>query len=183
LSKVEYTAATVADGVEQAFKMLEGRWKLVILFHLFGGKLLRFSDLERAISGISQKMLIQQLRQMESDGIVRRIVPSGAAKGRIWPDRLGTGPMSGARCAAHLGRPTERHSRACTRLDVRFGEERSTFSTTGLGADRPQVSNQRLTAPDFCDWSRGLFRGWRRNVEVSPNRFRSFGRRRMVTKR
>jgi DNA-binding HxlR family transcriptional regulator len=73
-SKVEYTAATAAVGVEQAFKMLEGRWKLVILFHLFGGKLLRFSDLERAISGISQKMLIQQLRQMESDGIVRRIV-------------------------------------------------------------------------------------------------------------
>jgi DNA-binding HxlR family transcriptional regulator len=60
--------------VQQAFKMLEGRWKLVILFHLFGGKLLRFSDLERAITGISQKMLVQQLRQMEKDGIVRRIV-------------------------------------------------------------------------------------------------------------
>lgn len=54
--------------------MLEGRWKLVILFHLFGGKLLRFSDLERAIPTISQKMLIQQLRQMENDGIVTRIV-------------------------------------------------------------------------------------------------------------
>jgi DNA-binding HxlR family transcriptional regulator len=74
LSKVEYTAASAADGLEHAFKMLEGRWKLVILFHLFGGTLLRFSDLERAIQGISQKMLIQQLRQMESDGIVRRIV-------------------------------------------------------------------------------------------------------------
>jgi len=74
LSKVKYTAASAAQGVEQAFKMLEGRWKLVILFHLFSGKLLRFSDLERAIPAISQKMLIQQLRQMESDGIVRRIV-------------------------------------------------------------------------------------------------------------
>ncbi len=40
-----------------------------------GGKLLRFSDLERAIPpAISQKMLIQQLRQMEKDGVVRRIV-------------------------------------------------------------------------------------------------------------
>ncbi len=66
--------ASAADGVEQAFRMLEGRWKLVILFHLFGGDLKRFSDLERALPGISQKMLIQQLRQMESDGIVRRIV-------------------------------------------------------------------------------------------------------------
>ena len=54
--------------------MLEGRWKLVILFHLFGGKVLRFSDLERAIPAISQKMLIQQLRQLERDGIVTRIV-------------------------------------------------------------------------------------------------------------
>jgi DNA-binding HxlR family transcriptional regulator len=60
--------------VEDTLEMLEGRWKLLILFHLFGGKVLRFSDLERAIPGISQKMLIQQLRQMEADGIVRRIV-------------------------------------------------------------------------------------------------------------
>jgi DNA-binding HxlR family transcriptional regulator len=69
-----YTPLTAASGVEQAFKFLEGRWKLLILFHLFGGKLLRFSELERAIPAVSQKMLIQQLRQMETDGIVRRIV-------------------------------------------------------------------------------------------------------------
>jgi DNA-binding HxlR family transcriptional regulator len=54
--------------------MLEGRWKLVILFHLFGGKVLRFSELERAIPGISQKMLIQQLRQLEADGLVARTI-------------------------------------------------------------------------------------------------------------
>ena len=70
----DYTAATAAIGVEQVFKLLEGRWKLVIMFHLFGGKVLRFSELERAIPAISQKMLAQQLRQLESDGIVRRIV-------------------------------------------------------------------------------------------------------------
>ena len=63
-----------AQDVERAFKVLEGRWKLLILFHLFGGKVLRFSELERAIPAISQKMLIQQLRQMENDGMVRRIV-------------------------------------------------------------------------------------------------------------
>jgi DNA-binding HxlR family transcriptional regulator len=44
----------------------------VILFHLFGGKMLRFSALERTMPAISQKMLIQQLRQLERDGIVRR---------------------------------------------------------------------------------------------------------------
>ena len=44
-----YTPDSAAQDVEAAFRLLEGRWKLVILFHLFGGKVLRFSDLERAI--------------------------------------------------------------------------------------------------------------------------------------
>jgi DNA-binding HxlR family transcriptional regulator len=70
----DVTPATAARGVEEALKVLEGRWKLLILFQLFGGKVLRFSDLERAIPAISQKMLIQQLRQMEADGVVRRMV-------------------------------------------------------------------------------------------------------------
>jgi DNA-binding HxlR family transcriptional regulator len=70
----KYTRESAAEGVEKALTLLEGRWKLVILFHLFGGQVLRFSDLERTIPKVSQKMLIQQLRQMENDGIVRRIV-------------------------------------------------------------------------------------------------------------
>ncbi len=72
--RAELTPVSAARGVEHAFKFLEGRWKLLILFHLFGGKVLRFSDLERAIPEISQKMLAQQLRQLESDGIVKRTV-------------------------------------------------------------------------------------------------------------
>src|ERR1700730_68931 len=67
-----YTPVTAAQDVGAALRLLEGRWKLVILFHLFGGKVLRFSDLERAIPNITQKMLGQQLRRMESDGIVVR---------------------------------------------------------------------------------------------------------------
>src|SRR5205823_13823128 len=69
-----YTPTSAAADVEAALRLLEGRWKLVILFHLFGGNVLRFSDLERAIPAISQKMLIQQLRQLEADGVIRRIV-------------------------------------------------------------------------------------------------------------
>ena len=69
-----YTPTSAAESVEAALKILEGRWKQLILFHLFGGKVLRFSDLERAIPAISQKMLIQQLRQLGADGIVQRIV-------------------------------------------------------------------------------------------------------------
>jgi DNA-binding HxlR family transcriptional regulator len=69
-----YTPQTAAADAEATLRILEGRWKLLILFHLFDGKLQRFSDLERAIPAISQKMLIQQLRQLERDGVVRRIV-------------------------------------------------------------------------------------------------------------
>ena len=72
--KPKHTVASAAKGVEEVLRILEGRWKLVILFHLFGGYVLRFSELRRAIPDVSEKMLIQQLRQMERDGIVRRFV-------------------------------------------------------------------------------------------------------------
>ncbi|WP_082490869.1 helix-turn-helix domain-containing protein [Aureimonas sp. Leaf454] len=73
-SPSHHTPMSAASGIEGAISMLDGRWKLVILFHLFDGGLKRFSDLERAIPGVSQKMLTQQLRQMETDGIVTRLV-------------------------------------------------------------------------------------------------------------
>lgn len=65
---------TAAQGVEQALALISGRWKLVILFHLFGGQVQRFSDLERLIPDVSQKMLAQQLRKLEADGLVERLV-------------------------------------------------------------------------------------------------------------
>ena len=68
------TPRLASAGVHAALKVLEGRWKLTILFELFGERTLRFSELERAIPGITQKMLIQQLRDLERDGIVARIV-------------------------------------------------------------------------------------------------------------
>jgi len=73
-SGAPYTPQTAASDVAATLGILEGRWKLLILFHLFDGREHRFSELERAMPGISQKMLIQQLRQLESDGVVRRIV-------------------------------------------------------------------------------------------------------------
>jgi DNA-binding HxlR family transcriptional regulator len=67
-----YTPVSAAVGVEEVLRRLEGRWKLLILFHLFDGRAQRYSDLEKVIPGISQKMLAQQLRQLEADGIVAR---------------------------------------------------------------------------------------------------------------
>jgi DNA-binding HxlR family transcriptional regulator len=74
VSKRAHTPASAAIGIEHAIRMLEGRWKLLILFHLFGGNTLRFSNLERAIPGVTQMMLAQQLRQLERDGILTRTV-------------------------------------------------------------------------------------------------------------
>src|SRR6202171_3661477 len=72
----DVTPDMAARGVEEAFRILEGRWKMVIIFHLFARGTLRFSELERAIPDVSQKMLIQQLRELERDGIVsRRVYP------------------------------------------------------------------------------------------------------------
>jgi DNA-binding HxlR family transcriptional regulator len=72
--KRQHTEASAAKGVEEVLRILEGRWKLVILFHLFGGHVRRFSELRRSIPAVSEKMLIQQLRQLERDGAVQRVV-------------------------------------------------------------------------------------------------------------
>jgi DNA-binding HxlR family transcriptional regulator len=69
-----YTPETAARGVEAALAVITGRWKMLILFHLFGGRILRFSELDKAIPGVSQKMLTQQLRELEHDGLVHRTV-------------------------------------------------------------------------------------------------------------
>lgn len=70
----DYAPGSGARSVQNVLRILEGRWKLVILFALFGGQTRRFSELERAIPAVSQRMLIQQLRQLETDGVVERIV-------------------------------------------------------------------------------------------------------------
>ena len=72
--KQKHTETSAAKGVEEVLRILEGRWKLVILFHLFAGRVRRFSELRRAIPTVSQKMLIQQLRQMDREGVVQRFV-------------------------------------------------------------------------------------------------------------
>ncbi len=58
--------------VTRALRMIGGRWKLPILFRLFAAPSLRTSQLLRDIGGISQKMLTQHLRDLESDGLVAR---------------------------------------------------------------------------------------------------------------
>lgn len=59
--------------VEATLEVIGGKWKCVILCHLTYGKK-RTSDLKRLMPGITQKMLTQQLRELEEDGIVLRKV-------------------------------------------------------------------------------------------------------------
>ena len=58
---------------EATLAVINGTWKVPILFHLATGTK-RFSALGRDLPGISQKVLTQQLREMERDGIVARKV-------------------------------------------------------------------------------------------------------------
>ncbi|MGW6456182.1 winged helix-turn-helix transcriptional regulator [Streptomyces sp. NPDC055078] len=59
--------------VEFAMEVLGGRWKLAILKQLAPGTL-RFGEIRRALPAITQRMLTRQLRELESDGLVRRTV-------------------------------------------------------------------------------------------------------------
>lgn len=59
--------------VERALKVISGRWKAMLLHDLFGGAK-RLSELKRLAPTVSQKVLIQQLREMEEHGIVHREV-------------------------------------------------------------------------------------------------------------
>jgi DNA-binding HxlR family transcriptional regulator len=56
---------------ERALKVIAGRWKAVILYHLFDGPK-RLSELKRLAPNATQKVLIQQLREMEEHGLVNR---------------------------------------------------------------------------------------------------------------
>jgi DNA-binding HxlR family transcriptional regulator len=58
-------------GLVPALEVIGGKWKALILWEMNGGPR-RFGELKRLVAGISEKMLIQALREMERDGIVHR---------------------------------------------------------------------------------------------------------------
>lgn len=60
-------------GLGPALDVVGGKWKALILWEI-RDEPRRFGELKRSVSGISEKMLIQQLREMEADGIVHREV-------------------------------------------------------------------------------------------------------------
>jgi DNA-binding HxlR family transcriptional regulator len=60
--------------VEATLSVIGGRWKPVIIFNLLQNEVLRFGELKKKIEGITQRMLTNQLRELEKDKIVARKV-------------------------------------------------------------------------------------------------------------
>lgn len=59
---------------ELTIELIGGKWKGLILWHLLDKKVLRNGEMLRLMPRITQKMLTQQLREMEDNGLVRRVI-------------------------------------------------------------------------------------------------------------
>lgn len=59
-------------GLDAALAVIGGKWKPLVLYHL-ARNTLRYGELERAVGAVTHKVLIQQLKELEADGIVKRV--------------------------------------------------------------------------------------------------------------
>jgi DNA-binding HxlR family transcriptional regulator len=59
--------------IQRTMAMIADKWKVIVLFHL-GQRTMRFGELQRALEGITPKVLTRQLRDLEGDGLVSRRV-------------------------------------------------------------------------------------------------------------
>jgi DNA-binding HxlR family transcriptional regulator len=94
------------EAAAEAFELLEGRWKLVIIHNLFGVKephrpLCASRSWSGLFRNVSQKMLIQQLRCLERDGIVQRTIHPQVPP-KVEYQLTSTGEASVQRCAHFL---------------------------------------------------------------------------------
>ncbi|MBL9027522.1 MAG: helix-turn-helix transcriptional regulator [Myxococcales bacterium] len=59
-------------GLDAALAVIGGKWKPLVLYHL-AKTTLRYGELQRAVGSVTHKVLIQQLKELEADGIVMRV--------------------------------------------------------------------------------------------------------------
>ena len=75
MAKAKHSRLDCSPGcsVEAAIGLIDGKWKSVILFHLRSGTL-RFNQISRQIANVTPRMLTNQLRELEQDGLIERKV-------------------------------------------------------------------------------------------------------------
>jgi DNA-binding HxlR family transcriptional regulator len=72
INGVRYDIAQRIEIISNVLKVVGGKWKLLIVYHLTNNKFCRFGELQRKIPGITRRILTLQLREMEKDGLVHR---------------------------------------------------------------------------------------------------------------
>ena len=70
---IKFQGTEYQCSMELTLDLIGGKWKALILWHL-GENTLRFSELKKTLPQITQKMLTQQLRDLESHGLVHRFI-------------------------------------------------------------------------------------------------------------
>lgn len=75
MAKARFSRFDCAPGcaVEATIGLIDGKWKSVVLFHLLG-RTLRFGEIRRILPRVTARMLTNQLRELEIDGLVERKV-------------------------------------------------------------------------------------------------------------
>ena len=75
MAKPRHARLDCAPGcaVEAAISLIDGKWKAIILFHLIGGTL-RVNEIRRQVQNCTPRMLTNQLRELEEDGLITRKV-------------------------------------------------------------------------------------------------------------
>lgn len=59
-------------GLDATLRVISGKWKPLILYFLAQGGPTRYGELRRAVRDVSDKVLIQQLKELEADGLIKR---------------------------------------------------------------------------------------------------------------
>lgn len=93
--------------VEDALRLLSGKWRLLVIFRLLEGSL-RFNALQRSLAPVTQKVLTAALRGLESDGLVWRqaeaTIPPHVTYG-LTERAIALAPVFDALAAWRLGQP------------------------------------------------------------------------------
>jgi DNA-binding HxlR family transcriptional regulator len=73
MAKIKHSRFDCTPGcaVEAAIGLIDGKWKSIVLFHLLSGTL-RFNEIRRQIANVTPRMLTNQLRELEADGLIAR---------------------------------------------------------------------------------------------------------------